>query len=52
MQYLNALDMELDDPVTLCNLGLCLSGFELYKDYAMMALEEAVELRPGDSTIL
>jgi hypothetical protein len=40
-----------NDPVTLCNLGLALSTTQ-YKDYAMMAFEEAVELSPGDSTIV
>lgn len=52
-RYLEALEQSdwKNDPVTLCNLGLALSTTQ-YKDYAMMAFEEAVELSPGDSTIV
>ena len=30
LQYLNALNMKLEDPITLCNLGLTLSGMPQY----------------------
>jgi tetratricopeptide (TPR) repeat protein len=49
--FLDALTIKPDDQEALCNLGLSLKH-TAYKDYAELALEEAVNVSPGNTFVL
>lgn len=49
--FLDALAIKPDDQEALCNLGLSLKH-TAYKDYAELALEEAVNVSPGNTFVL
>lgn len=49
--FLDALAIKPDDQESLCNLGLALK-FTSYKEYAVLALEEAVNVSPGNTFVL
>lgn len=49
--FLDALAIKPDDQEALCNLGLSLKHTS-YKDYAELALEEAVNVSPGNTFVL
>ena len=49
--FLDALAIKPDDQEALCNLGLALKH-TAYKEYASLALEEAVNVSPGNTFVL
>lgn len=49
--FLDALAIKPDDQEALCNLGLSLKH-TAYKEYAELALEEAVNVSPGNTFVL
>jgi Tfp pilus assembly protein PilF len=49
--YLYALEIDPSDSEILCNLGLALSKTQ-YKDYAVIAFEEAVNSAVGNTEVL
>lgn len=51
LAYLKALEIEPNDEEALCNLGMALSKIK-FNDYAKMAFEEAINVNPGNKTVL
>lgn len=51
LSYLKSLEIEPNDEETLCNLGMTLSKIK-FNDYAKMAYEEAINVNPGNKTVL